>query len=311
MLIKELILRYFKALKLFRTKRGALLASGASFFFVLSITPFLLLTIRLLGFFMADGDLMKKEIVELSDSLLPVLAPDLLTAAKSVIEGPLFAGTKFTIINSGVLLISALSFFNSIWSALFIISEDTSHLSWKKHIKGLTIIGMTIIILLISFSLHPLMTFLTNLAKNNFLVNAIYMGFDSLVPTIDFLRSLKWKSNAFFSSSTFYFFVFLFYFTILYRWFFSQKIRFTDALLASGTFVSLVLLVKNLFWIYFFSIREGLISSYGDYYTIIVILIWIYIVMVLFLFGACLSVVLKEDPLLLKGNDLNCADEEV
>jgi membrane protein len=294
---QELLNRYILALSLFRKKRGTLLASGASFFFILSATPFLLLTIRLLGFFISDDEQMRTQIMDMSNSILPTLAPDILNKAKSLIQGPLFAGAKFTIINSVVLLISALSFFNSIWSALFIISEDKSHLSLNKHFKGIVIIGITIGMLLITFSFHPFMLFLIDLAKNNFLVNALYLGFEFLRPLIDFLRSLNWESGLLFSSSIFYFFVFLGYFTILYRWFFSQKIPYKEALLASGTFAGLLLLVKNLFWIYFLYIRDGLISSYGDYYTIIVILIWIYLVMALFFFGACLCVILKEKPL--------------
>jgi membrane protein len=275
MLIKDILKRYLLAIQLFRRKRGTLLASGASFFFILSVTPFLLLIVRLLGFFVADGDHMKDQVLEMSNSILPTLAPDILNKAKSLIEGPLFAGAKFTIFNSLILLVSALSFFNSIWSALFMISEDKSHLSWKKHLKGIFIIGITILMLLITFSFHPFMLFLIDLAKNNFLVNALYLGFEFLRPSIDFLRGLDWENGVVFSSTFFYFFIFLFYFTILYRWFFSQKIALREALLASATFVTLLLLVKNLFWIYFLYIREGLISSYGDYYTIIVLLIWV------------------------------------
>jgi len=301
MIIKEILKRYLLAIQLFRRKRGTLLASGASFFFVLSVTPFLLLIIRLLGFFVADGDQMKSQVLEMSNSILPTLAPDILNKAKSLIQGPLFAGAKFTIFNSAILLVSALSFFNSIWSALFMISEDKSHLSWKKHLKGVFIIGITILMLLITFFFHPFMLFLIDLAKNNFLVNALYLGFSFLRPLIDFFRGLDWENGIVFSSNFFYFFVFLFYFTILYRWFFSRKIALREALLASATFVTLLLLVKNLFWIYFIYIREGLISSYGDYYTIIVILIWIYLVMALFFLGACLCVVLKQDPLIEKN----------
>jgi membrane protein len=244
--------------------------------------------------------------MEMSDSVLPTLAPDILEKAKSLIQGPLFAGVKFTVFNSIILLISALSFFNSIWSALFIISEDKSHLSWKKHIKGIFIIGITIIVLLMAFAFHPFMIFLVDIAKNNFLVNALYLGFEFMRPTIDFLRSLDWESGVGFSSSLFYFVTFLFYFTILYRWFFSQKVGLREALLASATFTSLLLLMKNLFWVYFLYIRDGLIASYGDYYTVIVILIWIYLVMALFFLGACLCVVLKEKPLFHRSEGRPC-----
>lgn len=277
-----------------------MLASGASFFFILSITPFLLLVIRLLGFFVADGDQMKTQIMDMSDSLLPTLAPDILAKVKSIIEGPLFAGAKFTVFNSFILLVSALSFFNSIWSALFIISEDQSHLSWKKHVKGVVIIGITILFLLVIFAFHPLAIYAIDVAKNNFIVNALYLGFESLRPSIDFLRSFDWESGVSLSSSAFYFVLFLGYFTVLYRWFFSRKIAKREALLASGTFTFLLLLTKNLFWIYFLYIREGLISSYGDYYTIIITLIWVYLVMAIFFYGACLCVVLKEKPLFIE-----------
>lgn len=43
--------------------------------------------------------------------------------------------------------------------------------------------------------------------------------------------------------------------------------------------------------------RSTLVSNYGDYYTFILGCTWVFLVMCLFFFGACLCFVFQKDPL--------------
>ena len=70
-----------------------------------------------------------------------------------------------------------------------------------------------------------------------------------------------------------------------------------EAMLGAFTFVFFLIMGKSLFWIYFTNVRGALIQSYGDYYTIIVGLVWVFIVMCFFFYGACLCHTLQKNPL--------------
>ena len=294
---KTLGLRYLEAFKLFGHQRATALASASSFYIILTVVPFFLLLIRLVGFFLGDMQQIQNLIFELGENIFPDVAPEILYKVKSLVEGPLKGGAQFTIINFMILTISSLSFFNMIWSGLYLISGDRSHLSLWKHVKGLVIIMITVVILIVAFSIHPVILFTFKVLNHNFLTNYLWENFEAFRPVLDYFRTMDLKGSFLFRSNFLYFFLFLFYFSFVYRWFFSWKIRFREALLSSATFVLLLLLGKNLFWIYFLYVRKGLIESYGDFYTFIVGIIWIFLVMSFFFFGACLCVVFQRKPL--------------
>ncbi|MCP4911854.1 MAG: hypothetical protein GY909_01950 [Oligoflexia bacterium] len=295
-LSKKISKAYWDALKLFNDRRGTSLAASSSFYIIITLVPFFLLLIRLVGLFLGDVEKVHQYIFEFGDDLFPDIGPEILLKIKSILAGPLFGKAQFTVLNFLLLLVSSLSFFNAIWSGLFLISGDRSLLSPKKHLKGIVIIGVTISILVLALSIQPIFIFIWKIIQNNFIVDFLFR-FESLhgliqyFQTIDVSNSFSWASNYFF------FLVFLFYFTFVYRWFFNWKIRLREAFLGAGTFVFLLLIGKNLFWIYFLYVREGLIQNYGDYYTFIIAILWIFLVMCFFFYSACLCFIFQKNPL--------------
>ncbi len=242
------------------------------------------------------GDLneINEIIFKLGDGVFPNLGPEVLIKARDIVKSTFMAKKEFTVINFTILTISSLSFFNTIWSGIYLISDDRSFLKWWKHLKGLAVIALTVVVLVIAFAFHPVLLLLIKSLKYNMAVDIIYTEVDALRSFIDYLRSIDIEKSILFRENLFHFFIFITYFTFIYRWFFNWKISLRDSLLSSTTFVALLLLGKNLFWIYFFYVRETLMSSYGDYYTFIVAIIWIYLVMCLFFFGVALCVVLRD-----------------
>ncbi len=242
------------------------------------------------------GDLnqINELIFKLGNEVFPNIGPEVLMKARSVIQGTFLANKEFTIINFIILTISSLSFFNTIWSGIFLISDDHTFLKWWKHLKGLGVIALTVVVLVIAFAFHPVMLLMIKSLKYNLVVDVLYNEVDTLKGLIDYLRAIDLSKSVLFRENLFHFFIFITYFTFIYRWFFNWKISLRDSLISSTTFVGLLLLGKNLFWIYFFYVRETLMSSYGDYYTFIVAIIWIYLVMCFFFFGVSLSVVLRD-----------------
>lgn len=262
------------------------------------------------------GDLneVNELIFKLGNEVFPNLGPEVLTKARTVVKSTFLAKKEFTLINFTILTISSLSFFNTIWSGIFLISDDYSFLKWWKHLKGLAVIAITVIVLVVTFSFHPIMLLLIKFLKYNIAIDVIYREIDGLKSLIDYIRAIDIEKSILFRENLFHFFIFITYFTFIYRWFFNWKISLRDSLISSTTFVGLLLIGKNLFWVYFFYVRETLMSSYGDYYTFIVAIIWIYLVMCFFFFGVGLCVVLRDrarGKLALGQGDWDFPDEKV
>ncbi len=292
--LKLLFHLYSDAFKLFNRKKTTLLAASASFYVILTIVPFFLLLIRIAGSLIGSLAQVNKLIFKLGDEVFPNMGPEILLKAQEIIQGTLLANRQLTFINFVILIISSLSFFNAIWTGIFLISDDKTFLKWWKHLKGLGVIALTVVMLMIAFSFHPLLLIFIKSLQYNIMVDVLYEEVGASQFLIDYLRSIDLEKSVLFKENIFHFFIFLTYFTFIYRWFFNWKIGLKDSILSSVTFVALLLMGKNLFWVYFFYVRETMVSSYGDYYSFILAIIWIYLVMCFFFFGISLCVVLRD-----------------
>jgi membrane protein len=283
---------------LFQKKRGTTLASSSTFYILLAMVPFFLLIIRVIGMVLGDVESTQSQIFELTAKFLPDVAPEILTKVQGIVRGPLFARGQFTIINFAILMASSLSFFNSIWNGLFLITEDRNYLNHSKHLKGLIVIGVTILLLSFLFFLPSLIFYIGKLMSHNVLVEYIELNFPGLFSKLSIFSPTTFEIGFVLKSNFFHFIIFSLFFTFLYRWFFSWKLSFRQSLVGSLTFSSLVILGKNLFWIYFMYVRETLMRNYGDYYTLIIAMIWLYLTMSFFYYGACVCTTLMKKNLL-------------
>ncbi len=301
-MIKEIYNLFKSSFLLFQDKRGTTLASSSTFYILLTVVPFFLLLIRVVGFFIGDINSTQLQIFNLVESFFPDVAPEILSQVQEIVKGPLFARGEFTVINFGILLISSLSFFNSIWNGLYLITEDRSYLKLIKHLKGMFVIGVTIFSLTLFFFLPTIFYYSGQLFTNNVIVDFITKNIPSLLQVSEYFSSYSYGVSYFIKSNLFHGIIFTTFFAFLYRWFFSWKLSLKQSIIASLIFSTLIIVGKNLFWIYFIYIRDNLIKNYGDYYTLIVGVIWIYFSMTFFYFGACICTTLLKKKLFLKRN---------
>lgn len=280
---------------LFFERNGLQLAAASAFYGVISAVPLFLLLARLVGFFIGDVNEVQKLIFTLGQEVFPEVEPEVLLKVKNIVKGPLLGAASFTFINFIILSMSSLSFFNSIWSGLFRLSGDKSLVSWWKHAKAMLLIGVTVLLVLLVFSVQPALTLVLKLVNHNMVMDAVYSNLPSLRSIIDTFRALEVDSFSFFRSTFTQAILFWVYFALVYRWFFNWRLKKREAFLASGTFVFLLLLGKTLFGLYFKYLRVRLVASYGDFYTLLVGALWIYILMAFFFFGVALVVKLIEN----------------
>ena len=291
---RQLCVFYKEVFILFEEKKCLMLAASSSFYIILTAVPLFLLLIRLVGFILGDINEVHEFIFKLGNEVFPDVAPEALLKIKDLVKGPLFGKSQFTIINSIILTISSLSFFNTIWTSIYLVTDDKSFLKWWKHLKGLAIIAFTVAVVVGLLAFHPVLLFLIKFLKYNTVVDLIYESFESARSLVDYLRSVDISQSTLFKENFLHFGVFLCYFAVVYRWLFNWSVSWKKALLASLNFVGLLLLGKNAFLLYVLYMRNTLMSSYGDFYTFIAGIVWIYLLMAFFFFGVCHVVISRK-----------------
>ncbi len=285
---------YYKAGLLFYQKKGTMLASSASFYALLSVVPFTLLLVRGIGYFLGSLDKTQKYLFIIGSTFFPEIAPELLIKLQLLIKGPLFAGTKFNLLNFFFLAISTLSFLNSIWMGIFFITDDKNTLSWWRILKGFVIILITLLMVGMIFIMPPIIIYIIKFLQSNVLTQFIWDNFDFLRPALQYILKINLKKSYWLNSNLLHITILLAYFTVLYRWLFSWKIKFSEAFLASLSFSLSIFLGKSLFWIYIYYVRTSLMRNYGDLYTSVIGVIWLFLLMCFFFYGACVCNVFKE-----------------
>jgi len=292
--LKDAFSNLYRGAILFYKKKGTTLASSSSFYALITVVPFALLMVRGIGYFLGNLDKTQRYLFIIGSQFFPEVAPQLLLKLQTLIKGPLFAGTNFTLLNFFILAISAITFLNSIWMGIFFITDDKSILTLWRILKGFVIIAMTLLMLGLIFILPPIIIFIAKFLQTNYLTRFIWDNFEILRPFLKFVLKINVKKSYWLNSNFLHITVLIAYFTALYRWLFSWKIKFHEAFVAALAFSFSVFIGKSLFWVYIYYVRTSLMRNYGDLYTSVVGVIWLFYLMCFFFYGACVCHVYKE-----------------
>lgn len=292
--MKESIANLYRGAILFYNKKGATLASSSSFYALITVVPFALLMVRGIGYFLGNLDRTQKYLFIIGSRFFPEIAPQLLTKLQLLIRGPLFAGANFTLLNFIFLAVTTITFLNSIWMGIYFITEDKSILSPWRILKGFVIIGMTLIMLALVFVLPPVIIYVVKFMQTNMLTQFFWDNFDFLRPMLKYILKINLRKSYWLNSNMLHISILIIYFTALYRWLFSWKIQMREAFVAAMAFTLSVFIGKSIFWIYIYYVRTSLMRSYGDLYTTVMGVIWLFYLMCFFFYGACVCHIYKE-----------------
>lgn len=292
--IKESLFNLYRGTVLFYQKKGTTLASSSSFYMLITVVPFSLLMVRGIGYFLGNLDKTQKYLFLIGSQFFPEVAPQLLMKLQILIKGPLFAGTNFTLLNFLFLTVSTVTFLNSIWMGIFFITEDKSILSPMRILKGFVIVVLTLLMLSLIFILPPIIIFMFKFLQTNALTHFFFDNFDFLRPVIKFIYQLNLRKSYWLNSNILHISILITYFTVLYRWLFSWKIQLHEAFVAALAFSLSVFLGKSIFWVYIYYVRNSLMRNYGDLYTTVMGIIWLFYLMCFFFYGACVCQIYKE-----------------
>lgn len=100
----------------------------------------------------------------------------------------------------------------------------------------------------------------------------------------------------FLDSNIIHWMVVLLYFTFLFYFLMGKTINLRDAFLGAFTFLVLFFISKLLFGFYLKNIRLTLIRNFGDFYTLVVAVLWMYYIMNSFFLSASISLVRTRSP---------------
>jgi membrane protein len=81
----------------------------------------------------------------------------------------------------------------------------------------------------------------------------------------------------------------LIFFTLFYKLITPVKVRLADAILGAFSFVFLFIAGKTFYWIYLHYAKMELVEKFGNFYTLIVAVLWIYYLVSSFFIGASIS----------------------
>ena len=301
---KEMIIRYHRAFNLFLKRKATILAASSSFYVILTAAPLTLLSVQILGFLIGDIQKINYVTILLGKELFPELSVDILMRVQNFIANYLFAEARLTILNTIILLLTSLSLFNAIYYGIYLIKEEVIKINCWLYFKGFLLIVVTIGLLLGVLSIQSLIIFMAKLLQKSTLVEFIWHNVEFLREYIDFLKNISLDERFIFRSRLLFFLFFIFYFTLIFRWFLNWKLKFTYAMVSSLTFMLLLTIARKLFWVYFSHARSILIENYGTYYIFIATLIWIFLVMCFFFYSICLSITFMEYSSKGEGNTL-------
>jgi len=147
---------------------------------------------------------------------------------------------------------------------------------------------LTVLLFILAMLLPGLFNSAIHFLTSSTFVEKVVHNIPHLSAWHDWARGLEIGPYFLFKSSLFSSVIFIFYFIFLYRWFFNGKITFLESLWGASTFIICLSISRSLFWVYLKYLKQGLMQNYGNYYTLIIGLVWVYVVLALFFFGACL-----------------------
>jgi membrane protein len=275
---------------LFKNRKGGIVAGSTTFFVILSFCPALLLMISLLGYLTGDIIQAKAIVLETMNSNMPGLAPWIFKSITAIIDSQLSASTGNKILNIVVLGYSLLGVVSSMEFGLNTIHNRKSKGGFLlEDIKSI----------FVGFSLSLFLGSLLILT-NKSLVNLFVFSKFANLREYDFL--LTYQILPTILSLTF--------FTLFYKLTAKKEVTIKNAFFGAAAFVTCFVAGKSFYWVYVNMAKDDLAQSYGNFYTLIIAVMWVYFLISSFLYSASVASLGAKDmahrdvDLSIKGNIL-------
>ena len=254
---------------LFKNRKGGIVAGSTTFFVVLSFCPALLLMISLLGYFTGDILQAKAIVLDTMRSNMPELAPWIFKSISTIIDSQLNASTGNKVLNIIVLAYSLLGVVSSMEFGL-----NTIH---NKKSKG-------------GFILEDIKSIFVGLSLSCFLATLLVITNKTLVDLFIFSKIPLVKEYSFlFEYQIIPTLLSLSFFTIFYKFTAKNEVSIKNAFFGAIAFVTCFVAGKSFYWVYVNMTKDDLAQSYGNFYTLIIAVMWVYFLISSFLYSASVA----------------------
>lgn len=268
-LVRRLVNRMLDGLFLFKKRKGEMVAGSATFYCLLSFGPVLLLLISLTGYFVGDAVESKAYVLSMIESNVPGLAKWILESVSKIIDGQL-ENPGFNLINTGILIYACLGVISSMMFGLNTIAKKESRGGFL--LEDMKSMGVGLVVSSFIFSLMALSnkTFMMSwLSSDSETMNSV----TKFIVGGNFLPAL----------------LSLGFFTTFYKLAAPIPVRWRDSLTGATAFVGCFIAGKSFYWIYLLYSKEAMTQSYGNFYTLIIAVTWVYFLNCSFFYGAAVS----------------------
>jgi membrane protein len=275
-LIKRMMNRLLDGFFHFKKRKGEIVAGSATFFSLLSFGPILLTLITLSGFFFPTPDEAKNFVLGAINNNFPNLAPWIFKSISQIVSTQLKGDTGFSFLNFFVLVYASLGVISSLHFGLKTISKEESSGGFLLDDMRSLIAGVSVALFMGGF----LMLSSPNILKGwLYTSNASWNDFSDTLIAYNILPAL----------------CSLGFFTFYYQWSTPKSISLKESFYGASTFVATFMVGKSFYWVYHLYTKDTLSQSYGNFYTLVVAVLWVYYLMCAFFYGASVACVRERE----------------
>jgi membrane protein len=264
-----LIDRLIKGLYIFINNKGEVHASSATFFTILSFAPIILMIISLYAWIIGNTGVAYNEVMSGIQKSFPELAPWIYKSIQKIVKAQMNANSH-NILNTILLIYSGLGLSNTMVFGTTIVAGE--------KLRG-------------GFILENLKAVFATLIISSFIIGSIILSFESKEVLVNiFGRGDLFKMvHLMFTNGIIQAILFVIIFSLFYMYITPVKIRIVDGVLGSLSVAVLFFIFKYFYKFYVAYNKESLIQTFGNFYTIIVAVLFIYFIYCSFYFGAAVA----------------------
>jgi membrane protein len=264
-MLKRFSARIVDGIFVFKTRKGELLAGSATFFTLLSLSPILLLVITLYGKAVGDVNKAYMDVMTGIKSNFPHLATWIYESLQTIIRSQL-SRDSLNWFNIVLLLYTGIGLSNTLVFGMNTLGDVKQRGGYlvemlKSAVSAVFIMSFILMAMMLSFEQQTIL----NVFHNNAIMKTILSK--SIVQTVMFIGL----------------------FSVYFRYITPLGIRNKDGLLGGCVTVGMIMAGKSFYWIYLHYMRTELQQSFGNFYTMIVAVLYIYFIMGSFFFGAAVA----------------------
>jgi membrane protein len=266
--LKNSLNRMVDGFFIFKTRKGELLAGATTFFTLITLSPLLLLVITMYGKMVGDLDQAYAQVMISIKETMPHLAPWIFKSLQTIIKSQL-SKDSLNWFNIGLLFYTGAGLSGTLVFGMSNIADIRQRGGWivetfKSVLSAAFVTAFILISLTVSFQTDLII---------------------SLVKDIPVLSTLAvYASKSFFQAV-----LLISLLTLYYKHITPKNIRYSDGFFGAVTTMTLFFTAKTFYWIYIHYMKAELVQSFGNFYTMIVAVLYIYFMVCSFFYGASVA----------------------